>query len=287
MQTVAIVGVGLIGGSFALALRQAGFGGRILGVSSERTADKALALGVIDEALALGEAAARSDLVYLSQPILGILETIPALDEAVRPESLVTDAGSTKALIVSAANEKLTRAQFLGGHPMAGKESRGVEAAEAGLFRNRTYVLTPREAAELETPAAVEFRSWIERIGARVLVLSPERHDEVVALASHLPQLASTALAATLAGCPGSDELRKAAGPGVRDTTRLALSPFEIWSDILATNTGHIREALSAYIERLERIREELPTGAIEEEFSSAGRFAAALREIAEPPSDE
>lgn len=278
MQTVAIVGVGLIGGSFALALRQAGFRGRILGVSSPRTTDKALALGVIDEALPLGEAAARADLVYLSQPILGIIETIPALNEAVRPEALVTDAGSTKARIVAAAREKLTRARFLGGHPMAGKESRGVEAAEADLFRNHTYVLTPGDEAELETPAAAELRRWIERIGARVLVLSPERHDEVVALASHLPQLASTALAATLAASPGSDELKEAAGPGLRDTTRLALSPFEIWSDILATNTGHIREALSAYIERLERIRNELPAGAIEEEFTAGSRLAAVLR---------
>jgi prephenate dehydrogenase len=280
MQTVAIVGVGLIGGSFALALRKAGFEGAVVGVSSQRTVDQALARGVIDRAATLEEAAAEADLVYLAQPILKILEILPKLDAVVRSESLVTDAGSTKAQIVALASKKLTRARFLGGHPMAGKESRGVEAAEAGLFRNRTYVLTPERAEDLEEGAAREFRQWLERIGARVLVLSPERHDEMVALASHLPQLASTALASALAGQPGQEELPQVAGPGLHDATRLALSPYEIWRDILATNAAHIEEALGAYIERLEAIRASLRSGDLDQEFTAGAEFAAALRQF-------
>ena len=132
MKTVAIAGVGLIGGSFALALRKAGFKGRIVGVSSAATIDKAFALGVIDEALPLAEAAADADLVYLSQPISRIIETLGVLDT----DALVTDAGSTKAVICETAR-KLKRGRFVGGHPMAGKESRGVEQADADLFRGR------------------------------------------------------------------------------------------------------------------------------------------------------
>src|SRR5262249_35867358 len=122
VNTVSIVGVGLIGGSFALALRKAGFSGRIIGVSSARTLAAALERGVIDEALPLEQAAAVSDLVYLSQPIEQILTTLPALDAHVRPGALVTDAGSTKHSIVERAAGCIRRGRFIGGHPMAGKE---------------------------------------------------------------------------------------------------------------------------------------------------------------------
>jgi Prephenate dehydrogenase len=126
MQTVAIAGVGLIGGSFALALKQAGFHGRILGVSSPRTLDEAMRLGVIDEPATLEEAAARADLIYLAQPIRGILGTLTELGGRIRPGCLVTDAGSTKLQIVKHAVAHLPVSQFVGGHPMAGKESRGL-----------------------------------------------------------------------------------------------------------------------------------------------------------------
>ncbi|HSV13378.1 MAG TPA: prephenate dehydrogenase/arogenate dehydrogenase family protein, partial [Tepidisphaeraceae bacterium] len=143
MNTVAIAGVGLIGGSFALALRKAGFQGTIIGVSSPATVQKALSLGVIDEAMPLAEAVSAADLVYLAQPISQILETLDVLDT----DALVTDAGSTKAVICDRAR-RLKR--FVGGHPMAGKESRGVEHADADLFRGRPYVLTMHEP-QLET----------------------------------------------------------------------------------------------------------------------------------------
>jgi len=278
MRTIAIVGVGLIGGSFARAMRKAGFNGRILGVSSPTTVAKALRLKVIDEAPPLEESAAQADLVYLSQPIRQILDIFPRLNACVSPGALVTDAGSTKAAIVRAASEHLTRAPFLGGHPMAGKESRGVEEADADLFRDRTWVLTPGSPSELESPDAARLVDWIGQIGARVLVLPAEQHDQLVAFTSHLPQLASTALAATLSGRSDQKDLLQTAGPGLLDTTRLAASPYDVWSDILATNPDRILEALSDYIGRLEELRGALNESSTERQFTAAARFAAALR---------
>ncbi len=277
MEVVAIVGVGLIGGSFALALRKAGFPGRILGVSSPATVAEALRRGVIDEPVSLEEAARRSDLIYLSQPIRRILETLARLEGAIRPESLVTDAGSTKAEICRAAVRHLKGARFLGGHPMAGKESRGVEEAEPDLFRDRTYVLTPAAPEDLDWPQALEFLDWIRRIGARPVVLDAEEHDRLVAFTSHLPQLASTALAAMLEAQEQPERLEEVAGPGLRDMTRLARSPFEIWQDILETNSEAVREALEAYMRELEAIRASLGDK-LEQRFRRGAEFARRLR---------
>ncbi len=257
MNTVAIAGVGLIGGSFALALRKAGFQGKIIGVSSASTIHKALARGVIDEAVPPGEAAASADLVYLSQPISKILETLDVLET----DALVTDAGSTKAVICERAR-RLKR--FVGGHPMAGKESRGVEEADADLFRGRPYVLTAREP---------ELERWIERIGARLVFLDPAEHDRQVAFVSHLPQLISTALASVLAG------KENVAGPAASDLTRLALSPYEIWRDIFATNADPIDAALQAFISRLEEMQRQLRTPEMENVFVRAAASARSLRQ--------
>ncbi len=203
MSTVAIVGVGLIGGSFALALRKSGFEGRLIGVSSPSTVEKARSLGVVDEALPLKEAAGQADVIYLAQPIQQILETLGQIDAHARKGTLITDAGSTKALICERASDAIQRARFVGGHPMAGKESRGVEEADADLFRGRPYVLTAREPL---------LEKWIEAFGARLVILSPEEHDRIVALVSHLPQLLSTALANVVGEQPGA---ARVAGPAL------------------------------------------------------------------------
>ncbi len=271
MQTVAIVGTGLIGSSFALALRKAGFNGRVVGVSSPGAIREALAVGAIDDALPLAQAAAQADLIYLSQTIARILETLGALDEHVKAGALVTDAGSTKAQIVARAASALRRAEFLGGHPMAGKEIRGAAWADADLFIGRPYVLT----GDVETPAAREFVAWVRRIGAVPVVVDAAGHDRMVAATSHLPQLASTALAATLAEhCPDW----RASGPGLTDSTRLALSPYEVWRDILATNRAEIDRVLAAYIAKLEQMRASLDTPGLEREFERASEFALKLR---------
>jgi prephenate dehydrogenase len=267
VNTVAIVGVGLIGGSFALALRKAGFAGKIIGVSSPQTVRTALERGVIDETLPLEQAAAQSDLIYLSQPIRQILHTLEMLDQHVRPGALITDAGSTKVAIMKQA-KNIRRGRFVGGHPMAGKESRGVQEADADLFRGRPYVLTAHEP---------ELEQWIGRMGARVAILSAPEHDRLVALTSHLPQLISTALAVSIAKEPAAAGVT---GPAALDFTRLALSSYEIWRDILATNSGPIDAALAAFIEKLEEFRKVLCAPSMEGEFEQGATAARRLREI-------
>lgn len=278
MQTVAIVGVGLIGGSFGLALKKAGFTGEILGVSSERAIAEAIERGAIDRGLPLAEAAGLADLIYLAQPIGRIMDTIRRLDPLVKEGALITDAGSTKSAIVSLAREKIRRCQFLGGHPMAGKEKRGVGEADAGLFRGRTWVLTPMRENDIETPQASAFIAQIERIGAIPVVMGPDQHDLVVSFTSHLPQLASTALAATVGENLDSLDYLEIAGPGLADTTRLAKSSYEIWRDILATNTDSIDRALAAYIATLEYMRENLRTRQMQEQFEAGSALASKLR---------
>lgn len=278
METVAVVGVGLIGGSFALALRKAGFRGRILGVSSPPVLEQALSLGIVDEGLPLEAAAPLADLVFLSQTIQGILGTIRRLDPWVKPGSLVTDAGSTKSAIVKAASESLRRANFLGGHPMAGKESRGVAAADADLFRGRTWILTPAGAA---SEPATTFREWIERIGAVPVELDAAFHDRLVSRTSHLPQLMSTALASLLAEELHLPQDARAAGPALFEATRLALSDYAVWRDIFATNPENIAAALDLFIAKLSFLRAHLNHHEMKAEFERAAAFAAALRQSA------
>ncbi len=277
MDTVAIFGVGLIGGSFALALRKAGFTGRIIGVSSDDTIRTAIALNVVEEALPANEAAAQADLLYLAQPIHKIISSLADLNNWVKPGALITDAGSTKQAIVDRASQAVSRAQFLGGHPMAGRERRGVEAAEADLFQGRPYVLTPRSASELKSEAAREFLGWIPRIGSLPVILSAEEHDRTVAFTSHLPQLASSALAAMLDGRP--EPATGIYGPALVDSTRLALSSFDIWGDILDTNRHHILVALECYIAKLQEFREHIDSDAMRRSFDAAARLAAKVRD--------
>jgi prephenate dehydrogenase len=278
MRNVAIVGTGLIGASFGLALREAGFDGSIVGVSSPRAIAEAVAAGAIDRGAPLAEAVANADLVFLSQAIGRILDTIRRLDPLLQPGALVTDAGSTKCEIVDLARQTIAHGQFLGGHPMAGKEKRGAAAAEAGLFRGHTWVLTPDDPGEMETAAARDFTAWLTRIGARLVTLDSDEHDQLVAMTSHLPQLASTALGATLADRLPAGAKLEVAGPGVLDMTRLALSSYDLWRDILATNTGYIDRALGFYIQKLEHLRENLRTRQLQEEFARGAAIARKLR---------
>jgi prephenate dehydrogenase len=278
MKHVVIVGTGLIGASFGLALRKAGYQGAITGVSSPRAAADALAAHAIDRAAPLAEAVPQADLVFLSQTIGRIVDTLRHLDPLLAPGTLVTDAGSTKCQIVDAAHQCITRGQFLGGHPMAGKETRGASAADPDLFHGRTWVLTPDAPAELATPAARDFRGWLDRIGSRMLTLDADEHDRVVSLTSHLAQLASTALAATVSDRLGAPPRERVAGPGLEDMTRLALGSYEIWRDILATNADHIDRALSFYIQKLEHLRENLRTRQLQEEFERAASFSKRIR---------
>jgi prephenate dehydrogenase len=266
MQRVAIVGVGLIGASFGLALRKAGFTGSIVGVSSPRSVAAARQRGAIDIGMTLEDAAASADLIFLSQPIFGIIETLKLLAPLVTPDTLVTDAGSTKTAIQGAA-QSLRNGIFVGGHPMAGKEQRGAEAADADLFRDRPWILTSCG----NRPIDVEFRAWLEKIGARIRILDAPTHDRLVAWSSHLPQLASTALAAALHD--QQSEAAAVAGPGLMDMTRLAMSSYDLWRDILLTNQTEVGAALDAYIAKLQTLRADF-----EGEFAGGSDFAQTLR---------
>lgn len=272
MRTVAIAGVGLIGGSFGLALRKAGYPGTILGVSSPRSTDQALARRAIDRAVSLEEAAQTADLIFLSQPICGIIDTIRRLGPLVKRDTVVTDAGSTKQLITEAAQQHLGNCVFLGGHPMAGKELRGVAAADGDLFRGRPWVLTSAsDHAIPDTPTVRVFRQWLGLFGAKEIILDAAGHDRLVAWGSHLPQLVSTALAAVL--YDQAPDAALVAGPGLTDMTRLALSSYELWGDILQTNAVPISAALDAYIARLQQLR-----SGFEAEFGRGSLFAQSLR---------
>lgn len=276
MQTVAIVGTGLIGASFGLALRRAGFTGRILGVSSERSIRAALECHAIDEGATLDQAVSQSDLVYLSQTISGIIETLPRLAASLKPGALVTDAGSTKRTILQTSAPLGTA--FIGGHPMAGKASRGAAGAEASLFEGRPYILTPSSPDQITDPRVRTLCHWIERIGARLVILSPAEHDRLVASASHLPQLLSTALASTLEQSGDPDSIASVSGPGLLDMTRLALSSHEIWKDILATNGDEISAALGLIEDRLSILRRNLDGDAAAAAFAAGRDFSLRLR---------
>jgi prephenate dehydrogenase len=279
MQSVGIVGVGLIGGSFGLALRAAGFTGRIVGVSSPRTIDEAIACGAIDAGVPLDEAASGCDLIYVAQPISTIKDTLVLLGSIASENCLITDVGSTKVEIVETAKRFIMRAQFLGGHPMAGKESRGVASASADLFRGRPYIFTPSEPAQLHTPAASVFISWVERFGANTVTVTPQEHDRAVAFISHLPQLISTGLAACLAERLDNIDNLRLAGPGLTDMSRLAMSSYEIWRDIVDTNTENVGHALSVYIDKLTELRDNLQTHRLGDVFATAAEIAQRIRQ--------
>lgn len=268
LRTIGIAGVGLIGGSFGLALRREGFEGEILGVSSPRTIKAAVARGAISAGTTLPEMAQRADLILLAQPISGILRTLDELGPLlVNRRILVTDVGSTKRAIEQKAAGAFRDALFVGGHPMAGKETRGVENAEAGLFEGRPWVLTSSGGS----PAELAFQDYIEKFGARKVIVPADVHDRLVAWGSHLPQLLSTALASLLAkNEPGAAQI---AGPGLTDMTRLAMSSFDLWSDILETNRGEIARALEAMIAELKAIDRDA-----ESKFAEASAFAQRLR---------
>ena len=274
ISTVTVAGVGLIGGSFALALRQTGYRGRILGVSSPKTLELATQLGVIDEGCDLEIALPQSDLVYMAQPVERIIEQLVRIRELVPTRALVTDAGSTKNAIMRRARTLFADGpHFVGGHPMAGKEGRGVQIADASLFTGAPYALVPTGEALPDSPVVEEFCGWLDTMGCRRQVMCASDHDRVVAWTSHLPQLVSTALAATIgAGLEDGREL-EISGDGLRDMTRLAASPHAVWSGILRTNHGPIDEALAAVVRELEGLRSALKDGTAEEHFRRGQRL--------------
>jgi prephenate dehydrogenase len=280
IKQITICGVGLIGGSLGLALRKAGYAGKIVGHGRPVTLDKAVARGAIDSGSAnLAEAVADADVVYLSTPILNILELMEKLPPLIKADALVTDAGSTKGVICE-KGESLYHGHgvFVGGHPMAGKETTGVDSADADLFVNARYALTPFSRHHLDPPVAREFVSWLDKIGARVMILDAEVHDEIVAWTSHLPQLVSTALAVSvMENVRVPEDLELSAG-GLRDASRLADSSYRVWRDICLTNAENLEQALTVFVQTVEHVRDNLKTRELEHLFEKANELRHRLK---------
>ena len=277
---MAILGVGLIGGSLALAFKRAHAVSRVLGVSRPSTIGRALELGVIDEGFPrekASEALARADLVVLGAPVSIIVEQLGQLGPLFSSGATVTDVGSTKRAIVEAARRSLPEnIHFVGGHPMAGSENTGVEEADPFLFQNAVYVLTP--ARDSDSDAAARYCELVQRIGARVVVMTPERHDRIAATISHLPQMLAVSLMDLAAELNARDSatLQLAAG-GFRDLTRIASSPFDIWRDICATNADQITDLIDLFIQRLGLLRDKVGREALAADFEQAGRSRALI----------
>ncbi|MCD6334722.1 MAG: prephenate dehydrogenase [Candidatus Latescibacteria bacterium] len=279
MQTIALIGVGLMGGSLGLAFKRLGIGGRIVGISRKETVDKALRLGALDEGVSydqLPDVLRTSDAAFLCTPIHRILELLPKISKSAKQGAIVTDVGSTKVGIVALAERIFpSDVHFIGGHPMAGSESRGVQAADPFLFQNAIYVLTPSRGTPQE--AVERLMNLVERLGARVAVMDASAHDRIAAAVSHLPQMMAVALMGMVGKLSEENPLflRMAAG-GFRDMTRIASSPYEIWKDICRTNAGPIATAIDAYIDGLKAVKTRISDEALGEDF----RFANVTRGI-------
>jgi prephenate dehydrogenase len=279
---VTIVGLGLMGGSWGLALKAAGFSGRRIGCDRAEVLERALASGAVDEGKEDLAAAVRgSDLVILATPVGVILDLLPQLKASVKTGALVTDVGSTKRLIARRGAEVFDAGTlFLGGHPLAGKERSGLENADARLFENARYVLTPVSPDLLEDERVKAFMELVRALGAQPFVTDPSSHDRAVAFLSHLPQLVSTGLASLIAEQGAEDFLpAELAASGFRDVTRLAESPYNVWRDICLTNIENIQSALESLIEKLESMKLHLSDRELEREFKQALKLRAKLRE--------
>ncbi len=275
IRQITIIGTGLIGGSLALALRKRRFAGRIVGCDRESALQKAKMLGVIDRGFAEPADAVRgSQLVVLATPVLAIVDLIGRLGPGLPATTLLTDVGSTKAAVAEQAQSvfgKNAGRRFLAGHPMAGKEHGGVDYADADLFQNAIWFLTPLPGQNLHAGLFAEFTGWIDQIGARIAMMPPEDHDRLCAWISHAPQMISTALAAALVEEFGEEApLLPAGGRALREMTRISASPYSMWRDIAISNKKNIEEVLFKVEQRLARIRENLSTRALAEEFEQA-----------------
>lgn len=255
ISVLAVVGVGLIGGSFARALREAGQVERVLGVGrNAQTLDEARRLGLIDEPVSPEQAAQEADVVLLATPVGGVASVLTAMRPHLRPEVILTDAGSTKCEVVQAAREALGErvAQFVPGHPIAGAERSGPSAADAGLYRDRTVVLTPLPE---NAPAHVErVRALWQACGARVIDMDAGAHDRVLGSVSHMPHLLSAAYMAQVAQAADAEARLALAGSGFRDFTRISAGSPEMWRDIFLSN----RDALRAELAEVRRILDQL-----------------------------
>jgi prephenate dehydrogenase len=272
MKTVTIIGLGLIGGSLSHVLKKKGI--TVRGVSSPKTLEKALSLGIIDAGFdysELAQALEDSSFVFICTPLLDIEKRIPKVFEYAQKGTVISDVGSTKDEICRVARENLHRGiSFVGGHPMAGSEKRGLENASPFLFYDAVWVLTPIKGTPKR--AVKSLSDLLSQFGAKIMILPPELHDRIAASVSHLPQLLAVLLTNQLAQ-KDSDLFRNLAAGGFRDMTRIASSGYGIWRDILRTNLDGIRGVLGDFRDGLDTLLQRIDDESyLEQVFERANR---------------
>lgn len=288
-KQITVIGTGLIGGSVALAAKQRGLVGKVVGCDRPEVLERARRAGAIDDGSSDPlRAVAGSEVVVLATPVGAILDLIDRIAPKLPPGVLLTDVGSTKKEILERARAVLGRdagKRFLPGHPMAGKERSGIEQADADLFEGAVWLFTPVAVgnpsctaggggATQETWRGSEWVALVERLGAKSIFMDADRHDRLCAWISHLPQMISTALAGTLVEQVGDDpDVKAIGGRALKEMTRIAASPYSMWRDIAMTNTQNLEEALLKLEQKLAYLRENLKTAGLREEFERGNKF--------------
>lgn len=275
-KRIGIVGVGLIGGSLAFAVRRVFPDAAVIGIDRDDVTLVARQLGALTVGSGDLSALAEADLIVLAAPIRQNIAVLARLGEIVRGPALVTDVGSTKRSTVEAARSLPQTLTFIGGHPLAGSARGGLEASRVDLFERRPWLLTPDAA----TPASALQRltDFVRALGATPVVVDPLTHDHVMAYTSHLPQLTASALMHVVGESVGEAGLRLS-GSGLADTTRVAASPAPIWSDICTTNADEVLPALDQLIATLQALRTQLSKDeSIAPLFESAQRWRGRLK---------
>ncbi len=277
VDRLAVLGLGLLGGSAALAARERGLARHVVGAARRRAPlEAALERGVVDEVASPGEAVREADLVLLATPVGAMLETLRGVSEALAPGTLVTDVGSVKAPLVETLPGVLPPGvHYVGAHPMAGSHQQGVEHARGDLFEGAACVLTP--GASTDSGPLERARWFWAGLGARVVDRSPLGHDEQVAWVSHVPHLLAFAYAQALEAAP--ERTGELAGSGFRDFTRIAASAPELWGDILAANHKAVAGPIHEVSRRLARLAQALEASDAE---AMAEIFQAARTQLAE-----
>ena len=257
VDSVAIVGVGLIGGSIGLAVRERGVAEHVIGIGRRQSSlDTALGVGAVTEVtLDLASGVAHSEIIVVCTPVGLVVDFVRRAAKHCSPDTLLTDAGSTKTAIVEALDEGLPDGcRFVGSHPVAGSEKTGSAHARADLFEGRVTVVTPTEKSRPEDVERVQ--AFWNALGCRVEVMSPEAHDRALAATSHMPHAVASALAASL-----PPESAKLAGSGFRDTSRLASGEPGLWRQIFCHNAGNTADAIEAFQRQLDMLKEAIRHG--------------------------
>jgi prephenate dehydrogenase len=279
-QRIGIIGLGLMGGSIALAARGIWPAGLVIGVDRNEVLERAVARHAIDVAASDLTIVREADLVILAAPVLQNIEILHRLPDYVDKPVIVTDVGSTKRAIARAAATLPPRFTFVGGHPLAGSTHSGIEAARPDLFAGRPWLFTRaggEAAGEPREEALRRLLQFVRALGAAPHVVDPEAHDRLVAFISHLPQLAASALMQAVGDAAGAEGLALA-GRGLIDTTRLAGSPAEMWADICSSNADEIGPAIDTLVSLLRQVRLGLQDReAIARFFDAARRWREAL----------